>query len=128
MKKVCLKTGLSYVAKGISCRKGKVVEVEDDVAARLLKTGRFEIMGMESVVPEFVDLAPESLAPESPAPESPAPAGTHTNITSMKKDELIAFAEEQGIDVVDCKNNEERIQRIQSEMNIKAFARLASEE
>ncbi len=123
MKKVCLKTGLSYVAKGISCRKGKVVEVEDDVAARLLKTGRFEIMGMESVVPEFVDPVPES-----PAPESPAPAGTPTNITSMKKDELIAFAEEQGIDVADCKNNEERIQRIQSEMDIKAFARLASEE
>ena len=89
MKKVCLKTGLSYVAKGISCRKGKVVEVEDDVAARLLKTGRFEIMGMEPVVPEFVDLAPES-----PAPESPAPTGNPTNITSMKKDELIAFAEE----------------------------------
>lgn len=123
MKKVCLKTGLSYVAKGISCRKGKVVEVEDDVAARLLKTGRFEIMGMESVVPEFVDPVPES-----PAPESPAPAGTPTNITSMKKDELIAFAEEQGIDVADCKNNEERIQRIQSEMDINAFARLASEE
>ncbi len=123
MKKVCLKTGLSYVAKGISCRKGKVVEVEDDVAARLLKTGRFEIMGMEPVVPEFVDLAPES-----PAPESPAPTGNPTNITSMKKDELIAFAEEQGIDVADCKNNEERIQRIQSEMDIKAFARLASEE
>lgn len=118
MKKVCLKTGLSYVAKGISCRKGKVVEVEDDVAARLLKTGRFEIMGMESVVPEFVDLAPES----------PAPAGNPTNITSMKKDELIAFAEEQGINVADCKNNEERIQRIQSEMDIKAFTRLASEE
>lgn len=122
MKKVCLKTGLSYVAKGISCRKGKVVEVEDDVAARLLKTGRFEIMGMESVVPEFVDLAPESLAPESPAS-----AGTPTNITSMKKDELIAFAEEQGIDVADCKNNEERIQRIQGEMDLKAFTRLASE-
>ena len=32
MRKVCLKTGLSYVAKGISCRKGKVVDVEDDVA------------------------------------------------------------------------------------------------
>ncbi len=123
MKKVCLKTGLSYVAKGISCRKGKVVEVEDDVAARLLKTGRFEIMGMESVVPEFVDPVPES-----PAPESPAPAGTPTNITSMKKDELIAFAEAHGIDVSDCKNNEERIQRIQSGMDINAFARLASEE
>ena len=46
----------------------------------------------------------------------------------MKKDELIAFAEAQGIDVSDCKNNEERIQRIQSGMDINAFARLTSEE
>lgn len=111
MKKVCLKTGLSYVAKGISCTKGKVVDVEDDVATRLVKTGRFEI----------VDAA--SMDSESAAPE-----GKSANITSMKKDELIAFAEAQGIDVADCKNNEERIQRIKSEMDIKAFARLASEE
>lgn len=111
MKKVCLKTGISYVAKGISCMKGKVVDVEDDVAERLMKTGRFEIV-------DAVSMDPESVAPE----------GKSANITSMKKDELIAFAEAQGIDVADCKNNEERIQRIQSEMDIKAFARLASEE
>lgn len=111
MRKVCLKTGLSYVAKGISCRKGKVVDVEDDVAEKLMKTGRFEA----------VDTAPID-------PESAAPEGKSANITSMKKDELIAFAEAQGIDVSDCKNNEERIQRIQSGMDINAFARLASEE
>lgn len=111
MKKVCLKAGLSYVAKGVSCMKGKAVDVEDNVAERLMKTGRFEIMDVESVVPEFV-----------------APAGNSVNITSMKKEELIAFAEEHGIDVADCKNNEERIHRIQSEMDVKAFARLASEE
>lgn len=111
MRKVCLKTGLSYVAKGISCRKGKVVDVEDDVAERLMKTGRFET----------VDAVPMD-------PESAAPEGKSANITSMKKDELIAFAGAHGIDVADCKNNEERIQRIQSEMDIKAFARLASEE
>ena len=103
MRKVCLKTGLSYVAKGISCRKGKVMDVEDDVAEKLMKT---------------VPIDPEPVAPD----------GKSANITSMKKDELIAFAEAQGIDVSDCKNNEERIQRIQSGMDINAFARLASEE
>ena len=46
----------------------------------------------------------------------------------MKKEELITFAEAQGIDVKDCKTNEERIQRIQSGMDIKAFTQLASEE
>lgn len=113
MKKICLKTGISYIAKGISCRKGKVVEVEDDVAARLVKTGRFEI----------VDTVPVDTDTESAPPEDKS-----ANIASMKKDELIAFAEAQGIDVADCKNNEERIRKIQSEMDIKAFARLASEE
>lgn len=111
MKKVCLKVGLSYVAKGISCMKGKAVDVEDDVAERLMKTGRFEIVDAEPAVPESVD-----------------PASGSANIASMKKEELIAFAEAQGIDVKDCKNNEERIKRIQSEMDLKAFARLASEE
>jgi len=111
MKKVCLKVGLSYVAKGISCMKGKVVEVGDDVAARLVKTWRFDIVDSEPVVSE-----------------SAAPAGKSANITSMKKEELIAFAEAQGIDVKDCKTNEERIQRIQSGMDLKAFTQLASEE
>ena len=87
------------------------MEVGDDVAARLLKTGRFEIVDSEPV-----------------ASESAAPAGKSANITSMKKEELITFAEAQGIDVSDCKNNEERIQRIQSGMDINVFARLASEE
>lgn len=118
MKKVCLMTGLSYVAKGISCMKGKAVDVEDDVAERLMKTGRFEITDVEPMIPGFAEPASEFLAPE----------GKSANITSMKKDELIAFAEAQGIDVADCKNNEERIQRIQSEMDLKAFTQLASEE
>lgn len=112
MKKVCLKAGISYVAKGVSCVRGEAVEVEDDVAVRLMKTGRFEIVDVESVVPESVASA----------------NGQSTNITSMRKEDLIAFAEAQGIDVKDCKNNEERIQRIQREMDLKVFTRLASEE
>lgn len=50
MRKVCLKTGLSYVAKGISCRKGKVMDVEDDVAEKLMKTGRFEAVDTLSLI------------------------------------------------------------------------------
>ena len=130
MKKVCLKAGLSYVARGISCVKGKAVDVEDDVAARLMKTGRFEIADVEpaasgftvpapdSPVPGFMDLVSGSLAVDAKS----------ASITSMRKDELIAFAEAQGINIDDCKNNEERIQRIQSEMDKNVFARLASEE
>ena len=151
MKKVWLKAGLSYVARGISCVKGKIVDVEDDVAARLMKTGRFEIADVEPAASEFAEsaLAPEFTAPTSdppvpefttPAPDTPVPgvaelvsdplavAAKYDRITSMRKDELIAFAEAQDINIEDCKNNEERIQRIQSEMDRKVFVRLASEE
>lgn len=139
MKKVWLKAGLSYVARGISCVKGKTVDVEDDVAARLMKTGRFEIEDVEPAVSEFAEstLAPEFTIPASDFPvpgvaelvsDPPAVAAKYDRITSMRKDELIAFAEAQGINIEDCKNNEERIQRIQSEMDRKVFVRLASEE
>lgn len=142
MKKVCLKAGLSYVARGISCVKGKAVDVEDDVAARLMKTGRFEIADVEPAasgftvpatdppIPEFTVPAPDSQVPGfvDLVSGSPAVDAKSASITSMRKDELIAFAEAQGINIDDCKNNEERIQRIQSEMDKNVFARLASEE
>ena len=154
MKKVCLKAGLSYVARGVSCVKGSPIYVEDNMAEKLLKTGRFEIVDVEPVspvaaapaqdspVPGFADSSMGFLEPGFTAPaldypvlgsedlvsRSPALAARSASITSMRKDELIAFAEAQGISIGDCKNNEERIQRIQSEMDIGAFARLASEE
>ncbi len=108
MKKICLKVGLSYAARGFSCVKGIPVEVEDDIAADLLKTGRFDI----------VDAALES----ADAPGEPSV------FASMKKDDLIAFAKEHGIDVEGCKNNGERIQRIQDAMALDEFTRADPEE
>lgn len=103
MKKICLKVGLSYAAKGFSCIKGIPVDVEDGVAERLMRTGRFGI----------ADTVPDS--------ES-------ADISSMKKDELIAFAEAHGIDLEGCKNNNERIERIQSEISVKEFVQIPAEE
>ena len=80
---------------------------------------------MELIAPEPVASVPEPMALVSEPADSPLKAA---NITSMKKDELIAFAEAHGINIEDCKNNEERIQRIQSEMDLGVFVRLASEE
>lgn len=132
MKKVCLKVGLSYATRGFSCVKGSSCIVDDTIAAKLQKTGRFEIADVELIAPEpvasaseFATLAPEPMALVSEPADSPLKAA---NITSMKKDELIAFAEAHGINIEDCKNNEERIQRIQSEMDLGVFVRLASEE
>ena len=125
MKKVCLKVGLSYATRGFSCVKGSSCIVDDNIAAKLLKTGRFEIADVELIAHEPVDSVPEPMALVSEPADSPLKAA---NITSMKKDELIAFAEAHGINIEDCKNNEERIQRIQSEMDLGVFVRLASEE
>ncbi len=125
MKKVCLKVGLSYATRGFSCVKGSSCIVDDNIAAKLLKTGRFEIADVELIAPEPVASVPEPMALVSEPADSPLKAA---NITSMKKDELIAFAEAHGINIEDCKNNEERIQRIQSEMDLGVFVRLASEE
>jgi hypothetical protein len=125
MKKVCLKVGLSYATRGFSCVKGSSCIVDDTIAAKIQKTGRFEIADVEFIAPEPVASVPEPMALVSEPADSPLKAA---NITSMKKDELIAFAEAHGINIEDCKNNEERIQRIQSEMDLGVFVRLASEE
>lgn len=111
MKKVCLKVGLSYTTKGFSCVKGKPVYVEDDIAAKLAKTGRFDIADANSKDPESVGAADES-----------------ANIASMKKDELIAFATEHGISIEGCKNNDERIERIQSVLSVSGFTQMSLEE
>lgn len=108
MKKVRLKAGLSYVAMNFSCVRGSPVCVEDGIAEKLMKTGRFEIADTE--------------------PEFESPAGKHVSITSMKKDELLAFAEAHDIDIGDCKNNDERVRRIQNEIDLNGFAQMIAEE
>ena len=110
MKKVCLKTGLSYAIKGFSCVRGIAVDVEDDIAEKLMRTGRFEITDM------------------LPVSQTAAPASESADIPSMKKDELIAFAEAHDIDLEGCKNNNERIERIQSEISVKEFVQIPAEE
>lgn len=105
MKKICLKAGLSYAAKGFSCIKGIPVDVEDEVAERLMGTGRFEA-------------ADEGLEAPGPTDDGAAPA----DIRSMKKDELIAFAEAHGIDIAGCNNNGERVSRIQDALDVMGFA------
>lgn len=111
MKKICLKKGLSYTTSWFSCMKGIPVEVEDDVAERLMGTGRFEIVDMEH---------------GDPAPTVVSYASA--DIRSMKKDEIVAFAKDHGIDIEGCKNNGERIERIKRELDVKDFTQADTEE
>lgn len=110
MRNLELKKGLSYSMKGFSCIKGNPVSVEDDVAEKLLATGRFEEVAVAAVVSEG---------------ESEVSAD---DIASMKKDDLIAFAAVHDIDISDCKNNEERIERIQGVLGLASFAQMGLED
>jgi hypothetical protein len=111
MKNLILKKGLSYSMKGFSCTKGNPVSVEDDVAAKLLATGRFE---------------------EGETVDNPEPGNTKEvsaeDIQKMKKDELIEFAAAHNINIADCSNNDERIERIQGALGLASFAQMGLED
>ena len=111
MKRLVLKTGLSYSMKGFSCKKGIPFSIEDEKAEKLLKTGRFE------------EITSEQNLPEQKEPEVSA-----DDIAAMKKDDLIAFAAEHDIDIENCKNNEERIDRIQGALGLASYAKMGLED
>ena len=58
MKKLVLNTGLSYSIRGFSCVKEKPFEVDDGLAEKLLKTGRFT--ELQAVVAEEMSFMPQS--------------------------------------------------------------------
>ena len=112
MKRLTLIKGLSYTARGFSCEKGKPFDVSDEEAAKMMKTGRFK--EVEEILPD-----------DDAAPDVPLSADA---INAMKKDELVALAEEKGIDISDCKNNEERAEKICGVLGLASTISLGLEE
>lgn len=110
MKRLKLNKGLSFAMKGFSCTKGKSFEVEDNMAEKLLKTGRFE-----------------EVSEPMPNEGSESKKLSAEDISGMKKDELIALAEEYGINIEDCKNNNERAERIQGALGLTNFTQMGME-
>lgn len=111
MKRLKLNQGLSYAMKGFSCVKGVLFNAEDGLAEKLLKTGRFE-----EISEPFPDVEPEGKGLSA------------DDIVGMKKDELIALAVEHGINIEDCKNNDERAGRIQSALGLASFVQMGMED
>lgn len=111
MKRLELIKGLSYTARGFSCEKGKPFEVSDEEAAKMLKTGRFK---------ELEDVLPVS-------DEEPGALLSADAVNAMKKDELLALAEEKGIDISECKNNEERAEKICGMLGLASTVQLGLE-
>ncbi len=109
MKKLKLKKGLSYAVKGFSCVKGAAFEAADGLAEKLMKTGRFEEASGEE------------------AGGGPGKALSADDIAGMKKEQLVSLAAEYGISLEDCKNNEERIGRIQGALGLASFVQMGLE-
>lgn len=146
MKRLKLIKGLSFCMMNFSCNKGKSFCVDDEKAEELLATGRFEMLGVVGESPKTEEKG-EPGKSQSPAPEdSQNPQNDNMDdgeelgkaddgaeltadfIEKMKKDELITLAAEKGIDIKDCNNNEERIERIKEALGLVSFGSLGFEE
>ena len=131
--KIRLVKGLSYTTPSFSCKKGKEVSVSDEVGEVLMKTGRFECVSVE----DDADRAPSMDNNGSCADSGEESTGSNNNgngeelsaetIEKMRKDELIALAEEKGIDISECSNNEERAEKIKGALGLVNMAQLFGE-
>lgn len=131
MKSLKLVNGLSYSMMNFSCKKGEPFCVDDETADKLLSTGRFKILGVISETNQSPD-SEDSYNPQNDDmdggddPERPNKGAELTAelIEKMKKDDLIALATDKSIDIKDCSNNEERIERIKGALGLVNFGNL----
>lgn len=138
MKKLELTKGLSFSMMNFSCRKGEPFCVDDKKAKLLLSTGRFKMLGTvetkqkpdEKQSQENSGTPQKNNGEEGKEPENTGEGAELTAevIDKMKKDELVALAEKEGIDLKDCGNNEERIEKIKEVLGFASAGSLAFEE
>lgn len=137
MKRLKLIKGLSFYMMNFSCKKGEPFCVDDEKAEELLSTGRFEMLGVVGESPKTEgNRKPDknqSLIPEdsqNPKNDNTDDGGELTAelVDKMKKDELIALAAEKDIDIKDCNNNEERMEKIKEALGLVSYGSIGFEE
>lgn len=140
MRRLKLIQGISYAVRGFSCALGVPFEVEDDLAKRLLFTGRFEELPCAPNNNDIEDEAEDTflgwsdsfgknedklgdvtsdmdnaekigIVPDDDKQFSERELSAD-GIAKMKKAELEALAAEKQIDISDCSNNNERAVKI----------------
>ncbi len=146
MKRLKLIKGLSFCMMNFSCKKGEPFCVDEEKAEELLSTGRFEMLGVVGEGPKTEgngrpdknqSLVPEE--PQNPKNDNTDDGGelgkpddggelTEELIEKMRKDELIALAAEKDIDIKDCNNNEERMEKIKEALGFVSFGSVDFEE
>lgn len=137
MKRLKLVKGLSFHMMNFCCKKGEPFCVDDEKAEELMATGRFEMLGVvsESLKTEGNGEPDKKQSPVLEDSQNPKNDNTDDGaeltaelIEKMKKDELIALAAEKDIDIKDCNNNEERIDKIKEALGLVSFGALGFEE
>ena len=146
MKRLKLTKGLSFSMMNFSCKKGEPFCVDDEMAKKLLSTGHFEMLGVvgeslkadesgnprDGQPPISADTGkkPDDGMGNSGNPENPNDGNELTAeiIEKMRKDDLIALAAEKNIDIKDCSNNDERIERIKGALGLMNFGSLGFDE
>lgn len=118
MKKLVLKTGLSYNTKDLKCIKGSPFVIDDEKAEALLATGRFE--DVSSVYGDGVPSTMNDVNPNGAALSADVMAG-------MKKAELAELAAAKGIDISDCKNKEDIVNRINGVLGLASMVQMGME-
>lgn len=112
MKKLVLKSGLSYRYMGLSFKAGVPVPVEDDDKANyLISTGKFSFEDLhetETVVP-IGDGNPEN---QDPSKDPHGNAITKKELSKMDKQAIAMYAASNGIDLTGCKTRENMIERV----------------
>lgn len=130
MRRMKLIQGLSYAVRGFSCTSGVPFDVEDDIAGRLLSTGRFEELqcvsagnddpgdktgdGTDDGTSGWMDLSGKELSADG--------------ISRLKKAELEALAAEKGIDISDCANNDARAAKICGALGLASMVQMGLED
>ena len=146
MKRLKLIKGLSFCMMDFSCKKGEPFCVDDEKAEELLSTGRFEMLGVvgespktegngkpdknQSLIPNDSQNPKNDNTDDGGEPGKPDDGGelTAVHIDKMKKDELIVLAAEKDIDIKDCNNNEERMEKIKEALGLVSYGSIGFEE
>lgn len=117
MKKMVLVKGRSYSTSGFMAVKGVPFFIDDDAEAeRLYGTGRFDVLEECSAPKEEPDGNAAATEEKTVIP-----------LEKMKKDEIIAYAADKGIDITGCRTNEERIAIVRAAMEPAGNAEPAAE-
>lgn len=119
--RVKLVKGLSYTTSSFSCKKGMEVTVFDEVGKELIASGKFEEAGSAEPASDEAPAQEKDGADDSQQASNNNADGqelTAELIEKMKKAELEALAQEKEIDISECNNNEERVEKIKGALGL----------